>query len=299
MIIKTVRNLNDFVVNGIQSQEQTNKCSTCDLIGQMQLNKFLVSLQVWMSSIEDKVVVNGEEHRMNDLFFHVYDKSVDPKTHVVLVRFFNGSVDKVPAINEKSDNDLFQVTVNLEEREGISMSVNGMDVFSGGSPDDLICALSGQDDLLKVKVNDDGHVIMPISKLMLLEPTADLVLRLWHKVPEDQGYAVEMGKSLFNLFKSIYQFMKSTGNIKLFDPGKCYMIFVESSYNGTKYRKIGIVNISNNKPQYVIIPEMLYDSKNPTMAAVSSATNKFQTEIIKGTLADVRAFFGGIKEETV
>lgn len=292
MNFKSTQNLADFIKNGIPSRKWFDETVTRNFISQIDLNEIAMNLQMWLSPLKENVYVNDELINTDKLFFYIYDVSrVRPQRETkVCVRFFDYHAKRIPKLDEESKHDVFQIYISYPDFEIELEEKNGC-VFCEGTPQDLISSLSGNDEFLKLRKNERGHVINPISSVLSMEPTGDLILQLWHGEPQDQQFAIEIGKKFFGYAKEICESMLAGGNRDLFDPDKCYIVFVESEYNHKSFWKIGIVDIETGDPMFTIIPQLLYDKERPHSAVIAGYINSFKKPLLQGTIADIISFF--------
>lgn len=134
---------------------------------------------------------------------------------------------------------------------------------------------------------------MPISQVIDMEPTAELVLSLWHNVDEEkQEKFLDVGRWMFNRMSSLLKYAAGPNSPNRFDQNKTYMMFNVKSLGNEYVPRVGIMDMETDQPLFVIIPYRLYDSADPLRADVASSENNFSSPVLTGQWQEVRAYFG-------
>lgn len=139
----------------------------------------------------------------------------------------------------------------------------------------------------------EGVNKIPLSEIVDMEPTADLILSLWHNLDNEKHEKfLDVGRWMLNRISSLVKYAMGKDSPNRFDPKNTYLMFNVKDWYGKYVPRIGIMDMKTDKPLFAIIPYDLTDSVNPLCGIVASAENNFSKPIVKGTWTQIRAYFG-------
>lgn len=134
---------------------------------------------------------------------------------------------------------------------------------------------------------------IPVSQVIDMEPTAELVLSLWRKVDKtEQEKFLDVGRWMFNRMSSLLKYAAGPNSSNRFDQNKTYMMFHVNDWYGEYVPGIWIMDMKTDMPLFAIIPYRLYDAVNPLQTDVYSSENCFSAPVVTGRWQEVRAYFG-------
>lgn len=183
------------------------------------------------------------------------------------------------------------IDANKVETSRTALFIGSENVCVG---EDLVESLNYFNSAANFQIPKDGKINkIPISQIIDMDPTAELVLSLWYKVDEEkQEKFLDVGRWMFNRMSSLLKYAAGPNSPNRFDQNKTYMMFNVKNWNGKYVPRVGIMDMETDKPLFVIMPYRLYDPVNPLQADVASSENEFSAPVVTGQWQKVRAYFG-------
>lgn len=141
--------------------------------------------------------------------------------------------------------------------------------------------------------SERGKERVPLSEIVDMEPTEDLVLSLWRNIDDnDKDKFLDVGMWMLNLMSSLVKYAMGKDSPGRFDPKSTYLMFSVKSWCGKYIPRIGVIDMKTDAPLFVIIPYDLTDPVNPLRGIVASVENNLSRPIMKGNWTKIRAYFG-------